>query len=409
MAQALVYLGCQSQDPTNLKPAVSGQPDGANRALMEQGAGYDNVFAAKWTCMTIMSTYQMLQDKEITKAASKVIAKLAEARGEVKDVDEVAEKMAVIMDKQVSKAWKAALELHKLLVKDKAPDPDKLEQLVNTVMKEGKEHVAKIESAWNALGWADEADEAVIELVQTVMDITGGVLAHLPGAAIEWPPDKRKTPYNVKMQKNPKWLIPHLLPTRLLVQRLQLCVWNLKNLAASDWTVTDEDRPKALAEPSAKELEMPQLQKLMETPTPFKTQLWRLQDIRDGGMAFMVDLFITAFRSHTQISQESHQLFRNTLQALTANRAKAQLKDGTKRYLVAILKEVLPKAKKSPDGLPAYIVDPMLDLIGDVLIGVKDRYVGDAANAISDYLDIFPENERARDALKKISPGGGSR
>ncbi|THH13692.1 hypothetical protein EW146_g6554 [Bondarzewia mesenterica] len=396
MAQALVYLGCQSQDPTNLKPAVSGQPDGANRALMEQGAGYDNVFAAKWTCMTIMSTYQMLQDKEITKAASKVIAKLAEARGEVKDVVEVAEKMAVIMDKQVSKAWKAALELHKLLVKDKAADPDKMEQLVNTVMKEDKEHLAR--SSLHGMLSAVPTSHGYHRRCPRTLTWCGHRVA-----------DRRKTPLNVKVQENPKWMMPQPLPTRLLAQRLQLSTWNLKTLAASDWTVTDEDRLKALVELSAKELEVPQLQKLMETPTPFEAQLWRLQDIRDGGMAFMVDLFIAAFRSHTQISQESHQLFRNTLQTLTANREKAQLKDGTKRYLVAILKEVLPKTEKSPDGLPAYIVDPMLDLVGDVLIGVKDRYVGDAANAISDYLDILPENERARDALKKISPGGGSR
>lgn len=381
-----------------------GPVDGQTRALADQGAGYDSVFAAKWTCMTIVSTWQMLQGAKIVEAATKVIAKLAAARAEKKNDDEVAAKTAGIMDKQVAKAWEASSNLHKMLQKDKAPEPDKMEQILNDVIKDGKELLSKIEYSWNVLGWADEVDEATMDLVQSIMDTTGGVLAYLPGAAIEWPQDKRNSPTKLDVQN---WMMPHLLPARLLTQRLWLAVWNLRGLAATGWTADEEGMPKSLAELSARELELPPLQKLMAKSTPFKIQLWRLQDIRDGGMAFAVDLFVTAFRAHTQIAQESHALFRSTLETLTADRIHAHTRQGTQKYLVALLQEMLPHAKKQPDALPRYILDPTIELVADVLeaTNVNDKsHVSDAAVAIRKYLEVIGEDKNVRAALNRISP-----
>jgi hypothetical protein len=51
--------------------------------------------------------------------------------------------------------------------------------------------------------------------------------------------------------------------------------------------------PKRVADLSAPELSMPKMRKLMDdTRAPMQPQLWRLQDLRDGGLVYTLELFI---------------------------------------------------------------------------------------------------------------------
>ena len=209
MAQVLIYLG----DVERIREAP--------------GLGFEPTFAVRWTCMTIITVRKMLRTSAVHDAAQRVVSRLADVRGE-KDgnPDDVATKTAGTIDQYLKTGWDSALTLHQELTCE--VEPDRTEERFKEIMLYNKAEVAELESTWNILGWADEIDEAILTLVQTMMYATGGVLDYLPNIVSRWQPDPRRIPEK-GMRAVPTYLMPQFIPPRLLVQRLWLCSWVLRS------------------------------------------------------------------------------------------------------------------------------------------------------------------------------------
>ncbi|KAI0049017.1 hypothetical protein FA95DRAFT_1557285 [Auriscalpium vulgare] len=395
MAQALTYLGGVERIRETPTPAT----------------GFDSVFAVRWTCMALMATRKMLQTPHVKNAAGRVVRKLADVRSE-KDAsdDDAADRTSGIIDKYVKSAWDAADTLKARL--DQEVEAEKMEEVFNDITRDLKGELAEVEYSWNLLGWAEGTDEAMIDLTHTLMHATGGVLGYLPGAVLQWSADDRRMP-SEGMHPVPTWLIPHFVPARLLTQRLWLCSWSLRSLKAQGWSF--QFQPKKLSDLNAPELQVPELKKLMDdTPTPFKTQLWRLQDLRSGGMVYMIELLIAAIRSNKlSFHQSSEPLYIGTFRAITADWSTVRDLPGTQRGLLAVLRDVLPKSlePKEPGRLPAFVVDEFLTLIGNVYRGTKGPHVKEAVTHIRMYVKLL-SGERdgvAQKTLTVLAPPRRSR
>jgi len=110
-------------------------------------------------------------------------------------------------------------------------------------------------------------------------------------------------------------------------------------------------------------------------------QLWRLQDLSDGGgLGFGVELFFLALsqQSSTQSLKESHSaLYAGTFRAITSDWSMRRhtLTGGTQNLLLGI---ALSRNHEFDRYYPAYMVDEFLDLLGNIFEGQPSSHIDKA-------------------------------
>ncbi|KAI0312355.1 hypothetical protein OF83DRAFT_1286945 [Amylostereum chailletii] len=390
MSQALVYLG-NAEKMLEMPPPPT----------------FDGAFGVRWVCMTVMVVQHMIQDPSVQTAARNVVARLADVRKDSNsNVDEAASRTTWIIDRETAGAWSASKILRQAF--EAETGTENMDAFVQQVLNDQKGTLADLEYVWNILGWAREIDEAVITLTQVLHQATGGVLTYLPGFLTQWPDDgarQRKQP-SKGMRLTPQWLIPQLLPPLFLVQRLWLDAWTARNINVHGWT-SSWNTLKNPTEISAPETKLPRVQRIMDdTPTPFQTQLWRMADIRDGGMIFSLEVLMGAIRDRKLSRQDSsRRLIIDTLKAVTT-KWQEHRSFGTQKLLVALLRDVVPTDELA-DNLPTQIVDEVLKLAGKMLEGEKGAHVDEALKIVRGYHVHTHEGIEctvAREVAEKIYP-----
>jgi hypothetical protein len=317
--------------------------------------------------------------EEVGTAADRVIKSLAEVRGETEgSYDDNAAKTARTIDESLKESWRSADSLHQEL-----RDVDR-EDRIRTIMQDKKADITALDDAWNDCGWAQETDKAIIKLTQTLREATGGVLDRFHGAVLPWKLDPR-----LQSEKGTQpalsYFIPQFIPPRLLIQRLWSCVSALRGVSSTGWGGTK------LADLFAPELTMLEMRNFMdEARTPMETQLWRLQDLRSGGLVYSLELFIHAIKSSGKaaLPDSSRELYRNTFLVI-ARRWSKGYKYGiwTERLMVDLLRRVLPPVNVdlTSDQVPDYLINEFLTFLADVLEKKKGPHVDDAISQIKEF------------------------
>ena len=402
MAQVLIYLS----DVRTIRDAKIRDVHTHEAPISE----LDSTSSIRWTCMSIIVVRRVLQTfDEVASAADRVIKGLAKVRGVTeRSTDENAAKTARTLNEYLKTSWKSAASLHQELICD--VDPDNVEGQVRDIMQKKKSEIATLDDTWNVCGWAEETDEAVVKLAQTLREATSGVLDRLQGAVLPWNQDSRLESEN-GTQSIPSFIMPQFIPPRLLIQRLWLCVPALRAVSSTGWKASGQ-RWKKLADLSAPELTMPEMRKLIgETRAPMETQLWRLQDLRSGGLVYSLELFIQVIKSSGKaVSRESsRELYEGTFVAIT-RRWWGDYKRGiwTELLLVDLLRGVLPTSDdSSPDQVPTYIIDHFLTFLADVLATKSGGHVQDAKSQIKTYIERpgYP-SKVPREVLSRLELAG---
>ena len=108
-------------------------------------------------------------------------------------------------------------------------------------------------------------------------------------------------------------------------------------------------------------------------------QLWRLQDLRDGGgLGFIVELFILALSQllSASSSKDSHSaLYTGTFRAITSNWSKHKNSFGTQNLLLDI---AMSRRREFDENYPAYIADEFLSLLGNIVEGQTGSHIDKA-------------------------------
>ncbi len=381
MAQVLIYLsGVRRIRDAEIRDAHT------REALTSD---LDSTSSIRWTCMSIIVVRKVLQTSQVRTAADRVIDGLANVRGVIEgSKDENAAKTSRTLNEYLTKSWNSAASLHQELIRD--VDPVNVEDRVRKIMKEKESDITTIDDTWNVCGWAQETDESIVKLAQTLREASSGVLDRFSGAILPWKQDSRLESEK-GTQSIPSFLMPQFIPPRLLIQRLWLCVSALRGVSSTGWGASAQ-KLKKLADLSAPELTMPDIRKLItETQTPMETQLWRLQDLRSGGLVYSLELFIQAIKSSGKAAfrESSRELYGGTFQVIIRRwRERGEYECGvwTERLLVNLLRHVLPTSGDlSSDQVPTYIIDPFLTFLGEVLTTKNGSHVEDAISQIKAY------------------------
>jgi hypothetical protein len=405
MAQVLIYLS----DVRTIRDAKIRDAHTREAPTSE----LDSTSSIRWTCMSIIVVRRVLQTfDEVGSAADRVIKGLAKVRGVTEgSKDENAAKTARTLNEYLKTSWNSAASLHQELICD--VDPDNVEDRVRSIMQEKKSDITTLDDTWNVCGWAGETDEAIVKLSQTLREATSGVLDRFHGAILPWKQDSRLEPESEKgTQLTPSFFMPQFIPPRLLIQRLWLCVSSLRRVSSIGWPASSAQKWNRLADLSAPELTMPEMRSLIaETRRPMETQLWRLQDLRSGGLVYSLELFIQAIKSSGKaaVRESSRELYGGTFHVIT-RRWWDEYERGpwTERLLVDLLRRVLPISDDpSSDQVPTYIIDHFLTFLADVLATKSGSHVQDAISQIKTYSERpgYP-SEVACEVLSRIALAG---
>ncbi|KAF8813219.1 hypothetical protein BYT27DRAFT_7181612 [Phlegmacium glaucopus] len=334
------------------------------------------------------------------------------------------ESVARNVDVEVLNAWEAAKELRSLADIRRLESVDQQrESRLDDFLYAWRESVTTMQESLNSLNTqlADGVEAKITNLVNLLMRKTGGVLEHL-GVSFEWPSDTRRSLLTRKdimyyeiqgdilgpptpektwearaaFDMDNKWIMPRLLPPRLLVSDLLIYAhptghplaryyMNSSKFKLPKLPRLDSNSPDL----AAKILDIPEIDQLITQPMgarhypqPFEDQLWRLRDLNDGGTGFLIELFFATFGSleQTALTDESKQLIKATLHAITHDEetSKGLQKPACQKCLTALREELEEKLFKwhlpesAPQSTPNFVIDILLKLIDDTTDKVEE-------------------------------------
>jgi len=117
-------------------------------------------------------------------------------------------------------------------------------------------------------------------------------------------------------------------------------------------------------------------------------QLWHLQDLRDGGgLGFTVELFFLTLSQllSTSPSKESHSaLYTGTFRAITSDWSKHKHSLGTQNLLLDIAMS-RPSRREFDEYCPAYIIDELLLLLGNIFEGQTGPHINEARQRVESF------------------------
>ncbi|KAH9029930.1 hypothetical protein EDB85DRAFT_1964511 [Lactarius pseudohatsudake] len=144
-----------------------------------------------------------------------------------------------------------------------------------------------------------------------------------------------------------------------------------------------------------------------------RRQLWRLQDLRDGGgLGFTVELFFLSVRRLLSMSplHESNSVFYvGTFKVITSHWMEGRKSLGTHRILLNIICDLIIRDRGilSDFSYPKSITNMLLDTVGDMLRGYEgpDEHIREAVREI----ESADPDEHIRDAVWEIEDSGPTR
>src|SRR6266478_3131559 len=147
------------------------------------------------------------------------------------------------------------------------------------------------------------------------------------------------------------------------------------------------------------------IEKIIRHKNLLQRQLWRLQDVRDGGgLGFAVELFLLALKQllSTLPSQESYSaLYIGTLKAITSDWSKYKHSVGTQKILLDAI--AADHGFLCGFNYPEYITDELWDLLGNILEGQAGPHITSAVQHLTDrQLGGYKYGARAEEVISRL-------
>ena len=320
----------------------------------------DDAFVKRWTCLSIMGVRAILNDNVLIKEQAR--SAVASIRGVVHSdrVDEAAEKNAWEIDEVLEESWERTLG------KEVSSDQD--------VSWEAE--YARIESRFQSMlntGQETRIRDFLQSTMYTAINLEGidevsqSIIPQLPGVQFDFPDPGIPGSFphqTLNLFDNP--LMLRFMTCRQLYDKL------------IDAAITTNFY--------SYKSHKPVLQKVFWPKNLLQRQLWRLQDLRDGGgIGFAVELFLLSLKQllSTYTSHESYsQLYTTTLKAITSDWRKYKHSLGTQKLL---LDAVVPRQGFLRGfDYPEYIADELWELLGKILEGQKGPHIISAVQQVTD-------------------------
>jgi hypothetical protein len=318
--------------------------------------GTDQLFVIRWTCLSLTAIRPILADEVVQHDATQAMELLEKK-------DDTDDKVAALkIDETVQKARDCLLQLYNALPKTEDPT-----EKVKEIFEDYESLISEINIEAGRLKWVDYR---IIDVQKAINN--DQIISQFPGILDHFDP-------------NYQALIPfsRLIDLSHDVRKLQfICPGKtLKSMCSPAETLRDILGGKGDAD-AYKEL-LKNLKTFRSQSDRWgdemQRQLWRLQDLRNGGgLGFTVELFFLALSQMVSTSslKESHSaLYTGTFRAITSDWSERKYSLGTQNLLLHI---AMSRRWDFAIRYPAYIVDEFLSLLSNVFEGQTGTHIDEA-------------------------------
>ncbi|KAN0136284.1 hypothetical protein V8E53_005889 [Lactarius tabidus] len=370
----------------------------------------DPSFLVRWTCLSLVAIQQILRNSQLQVLAGYAVSGLAGFQSEYGQPDEAGQKSAQIIEGYLKTAWKCVEEIYQAL---EPVNQKRTRKQVEEILRRHERQISDLERIKAEADGMQDVDWRIALYQYRMDEATYRLTRQLPGVSFDEPhrtesfllSDTFKTPATGSATVIPQFIFP--------AQQVQaLTRVGLKLREILDGQVADgyEDTLESLKS-------VDQVPVFLRKPGGLiKRQLWRLQDLRDGGgLGYVIELFFLSLRQLLSIpsSHESNGAFYiGTFKAITSHWEESKASLGTQCILLNLVCDLIIRNRGIFSGFsyPESIASMFVDMVGNMLQGHTgpDKHIRDAVREIEnvDSLDCMDSRLRlrARRALPRF-PG----
>jgi hypothetical protein len=341
-------------------------------------AGTDELFVMRWTCISLVTIRPIPEDnRHVQTWASHAMKFFTEDDTGNDDALTRAQKI----DKTIKKAMECLFRLYDVLRKTE----DLTE--VKEILAGHKSQISELEQINIEANRLELVDFGMVNMQNAIHLDSHQITSQIPGVLddLNW----ALIPFSrfVELSRDPHKL--QFIRPRQTLESICSPATTLRNI------LEGQGDPEAYKE-LLKNLEEFRFRSGWQGDE-MQRQLWRLQDLRDGGgLGFAVELFFLAFSQllSTSPSKESHSaLYTGTFRVITSDWSKHKYSLGTQNLLFDI---AMSRRREFEVHYPAYIVDEFLLLLGNIFEGQTGPHIDKARQQFESFEIYDPRRFRER-------------
>jgi hypothetical protein len=362
----------------------------------------DQSFIIRWTCLSLLSVQPILSSNKLRVLAGLAVSGLARAQSEYGQPDEPGSRSAQRIEECLKTAWEHVEELHQAF---EPWNQQRTREQVEEILRDHEQHISDLVRVKAEADSMEDFDWR-ISLYQDAMDETTFKLARqLPGVSFD---EQRRTESVllsdtfITQAKGTAPVIPQLIFPGQQVQALARLGLKLREVLDGQ-EVADEHREVADGHKEVtdgyKEV-LESLKFIEQVPVSLrrpnglmKRQLWRLQDLRDGGgLGFTVELFFLSLRrllSMPSLHESNSVLYTGAFEVIMSRWEESKDSLGTQHVLLNIICDLIIKGRGvfSDVSYPEAVTNVLVDVVGDMV------RLGGYAGSDEDILNALQEVE----------------
>jgi len=322
-------------------------------------------FAVRWTCLSLVAIRKMLmaEGNRVRELAGFAVNGIVRLRSDPDISDAAAFNSAQTIDEYFKTAWEQVEDLHRAF---EPWDQNRTGEEIRNILEGCELQVSELERIGNEANGMDDVDWR-ISLLQDAMDgATDKLTRRLPGMSFNELKSSGPIPISEAFDfpvlgRTP--ITPQFIFPGQQLQPLFALGRGLRNIVDGRNSEQSKEILENLESISTIPIPLRRLDHLM------KRQLWRLQDLRDGGgLGFTIELFFLALRplSLASLTLESKRiLYLGTFKVITSGWMNYKHSVGTQGILLDLVCDLVIQGRGifSDFLYPAYIVDELLDLV----------------------------------------------
>ena len=340
-------------------------------------------FTVHWTCLALMEIQQKLSSNRVQGLAGYAVSVLARLQSESRSLDETAYKSAQRIDECLRTAWERVEDLRRAF---EPWDQKKTKDQVEGILRRHESQILELERIKLEADDMGDIDWRISLLQGATEDVTHRLIRQLPG--IPFSALKRSGPLLINEIFNFPLMYSTPITPQLVFPAQQiraLSALSLKSREVLEGRSTEDGDVLESLE-SIDKLRVP----LRRTHDLTTRQLWRLQDLRDGGgLGFTTELFFLSLRQLLSVSspQESNRVFyTGTFRNIVSHWRESKESLGTQNILLNIVCDLVIQGRGvfSDFSYPEYITTMLLEVAGNMLrahVG-PESHINDAMRAI---------------------------
>ena len=362
---------------------------------------YDPSFIKSWTCLSLMATPQILNNTQVQMLARLAVGGLGRYQLTFGKVDEVAQKNAQTIDSYLKKAWEHLDDLRRAL---KSSGQETTREQVEEIIRANETQISELERIGiEADALEEDVDWRMFLLQDAMYDAGHWLIRLLPG--VSFSELKLAEPSISEVFNFPfvgtSPFAQLIFPGQQVRALAKMCL-KLREVLEGG---SDESDNAVLES----------LQRLPESPLhrPDKLmtrQLWRLQDLRDGGgLGFTLELFFLTFRERSPkstVQDPPDVYFGGTFEVIRSCWRRSKIYLVTQNILLNLACDLIIPGRGvfSDFDYPGYITDMLFQLIDDILRGSTGSHIDDVRRELEEDSSNKRINTHLRNKALKVIP-----